>query len=120
VLAMIRLGLGLLPLEHLTRVMAYVVQKTLRKFVAGGSLAAHAARAVTRASAYVPRATCLARALAVQALLQRRGCIATLRIGLARGAQRVEGHAWVEVGGSAVFGEGFASEMVLPGFRGGR
>jgi hypothetical protein len=120
-LAVIRLGLWLLPLQHLRSIMAHAVRRMPREFVADGSLPRHAARAITRASVYVPRTTCLARALAVQALLQRRGCIADLRIGLARGeAQRVEGHAWVEIQGTVVFRDGFVSKMVLPGFQGGR
>jgi hypothetical protein len=120
-LAVIRLGLWVLPLQRLRDVIDHAVSRGPRAFVADGSLPHLAARAVTRASVYVPKVTCLTQALTMQALLQRRGCAAELCIGLARGGRhRVEGHAWVEVGGSAVFGEGFASEMVLPGFQGGR
>ena len=101
--------------------MAHAIRRTPPGFGADGWFPGHAARAVTRASAYVPRATCLAQALAVQVLLQRRGCTADLRIGLARGGlQRVEGHAWVECHGKVVFGHGFLPEIVLPAFEGDR
>jgi hypothetical protein len=47
------------------------------------------------ASRYVPRATCLVRALTVQALLEAHGWPARLRIGVA-GAPGWAAHAWVE------------------------
>ncbi len=53
------------------------------------------AGAVMSASRYVPRATCLVRALTVQALLEAQGWPAWLRIGVA-GAPGWAAHAWVE------------------------
>ncbi len=53
------------------------------------------AGAVMSASCYVPRATCLVRALTVQALLEAQGWPAWLRIGVA-GAPGWAAHAWVE------------------------
>jgi len=50
---------------------------------------------VMSASCYVPRATCLVRALTVQALLEAQGWPAWLRIGVA-GAPGWAAHAWVE------------------------
>ena len=53
----------------------------------------------------VPRATCLARALAVHALLVLHGHPANVQIGVARGATgEFEAHAWVECGTTIVVG----------------
>ncbi|MEJ7810643.1 MAG: lasso peptide biosynthesis B2 protein [Gemmatimonadaceae bacterium] len=64
------------------------------------------ARAVTRASRVVPRASCLVQALAASALLERAGHVASVRIGVARDGRRgFEAHAWVESGGRVVVGD---------------
>ncbi|PYM62155.1 MAG: lasso peptide biosynthesis B2 protein [Candidatus Rokuibacteriota bacterium] len=58
-------------------------------------------------SRYVPRATCLVQALAVQRLLEREGHPACLRIGVAKsGRARLLAHAWVESAGRVVVGGG--------------
>jgi hypothetical protein len=55
----------------------------------------------------VPRATCLVRALAAQALLARHGHPSQLRLGVARGADRAfEAHAWLERDGQILIGGG--------------
>jgi hypothetical protein len=62
-----------------------------------GDAASSVARAITRARAVVPGATCLVQALVVQALLVRRGHAAHLRLGFIRSEAGVlGGHAWVE------------------------
>jgi len=56
--------------------------------------------AVTAASRYTPRATCLARALASQVLLELYGFPSRLWVGIGRGSDgALGGHAWVEAGG---------------------
>src|SRR5262245_18296169 len=116
-LAAIRLGLSLLTLRRLTNVLAYAIRRAPRRFGEDSSFTAHAARAVLRASAYVPGTTCLTQALALLALLQRRGCTADMRIGLTRdGSHCIDGHAWVEFQGRVIFGHGFVPEIVLPAF----
>jgi len=61
---------------------------------------------IEAASRYVPAATCLARSMAAQVLLQRHGYNSTLRIGVARGRHGpLEAHAWVECAGRVVVGE---------------
>jgi hypothetical protein len=120
VLAVIRFWLCLLPLRRLSSFMARAVRWMPRGVGAGESFPGQAARAVTRASACVPGAACLAQALAVRVLLQRRGYTAELRIGLARGeSRRVKGHAWVECQGQVAFDYGFVPEAVLPAYEGG-
>ena len=68
------------------------------------------ARAVTRARAVVPSATCLVRALVVRTLLVRRGHTAHLRLGFVRSEGGVlGGHAWVESDGRVFDDTGEAS-----------
>ena len=62
-------------------------------------------QAVTRASRFVPRATCLTQALATRILLARRGIASVVRYGAARGADgKFLAHAWVESEGRVVIG----------------
>lgn len=61
--------------------------------------------AVERAARLVPRATCLAQALAAQAMLARRGISSEIRIGVARSSgQSLEAHAWLERDGRVLLG----------------
>jgi hypothetical protein len=53
--------------------------------------------AVSATSRYLPRATCLARALVLQTLLDGHGWPSRLRVGFGRAADgSLAGHAWVE------------------------
>lgn len=100
----VRLGLWLLPFSVVRR---FLRGRPARSRVghASPSPPDRVAWAVLVASGYVPRATCLARALVAQALLRRRGLPAELRIGVARGGGRaLDAHAWVESGGRIVLG----------------
>lgn len=61
--------------------------------------------AITVASRYIPRATCLVQGLATQVLLAREGIPSDLCIGVAREDPSLfEAHAWVETGGRIVIG----------------
>jgi hypothetical protein len=61
--------------------------------------------AVSCASRFVPRATCLTQALATRILLARRGIESVVRYGAARGAGgKFLAHAWVESAGRVVIG----------------
>jgi hypothetical protein len=48
------------------------------------------------------RPSCLRRAMALNALLRTRGCPARVIIGVARGADGIDAHAWVEVRGAVI------------------
>lgn len=62
-------------------------------------------RAVDRAAARIPKATCLTRAIAASVMLGRRGAPASIRFGVARDAGgRFIAHAWVESEGRIVIG----------------
>jgi hypothetical protein len=81
--------------------------------VGDGSARAHVddgtplGRAVESAARYVPGALCVAQALAGQVMLARRGSPSTIHFGFLRSkAGAVEGHAWLEVDGAVVVGDG--------------
>ena len=61
--------------------------------------------AVCASAAYVPKATCLVRALAAQRLFARYGHDAEVRIGVAKPEGRFVAHAWLEYEGAAAIGE---------------
>ena len=67
--------------------------------------------AVAVAGRYVPDATCLAQALALQRLLGRYGHRAELRIGVAKEDGDLKAHAWLEREGSILIGEAGASDF---------
>jgi len=61
--------------------------------------------AIQTASMGVPRATCLAQALALQVLLRRRGIDCRLRLGVAHDATAgLVAHAWLESEGRVLIG----------------
>ena len=63
-------------------------------------------RAVRAAARFVPRATCLARALAAQRILGRAGVRSELRIGVATGVGgALDAHAWLECADGTVVGD---------------
>jgi hypothetical protein len=79
-----------------------------------GADAARIGWAVCVASRFVPRATCLVRALAAHRLLAAHGHDSELRIGVAKGgAAGFAAHAWVECGGAVVVGRTDAEYAVL-------
>lgn len=52
--------------------------------------------AVRTAARFVPRASCLTQALALHRLLQGAGQASVLNIGIAREAEEIRSHAWIE------------------------
>lgn len=66
------------------------------------------------AARYIPKAACLAESLTAQYLLAQNGHSSELRIGVRRDGERLEAHAWVEMGehGKACISE--PSYTVLP------
>lgn len=61
--------------------------------------------AVNSACRYIPKATCLVRALAARDVLEHSGLAAEVRIGVARDERgNVEAHAWLERQGLVVLG----------------
>ena len=94
-----RLSLWVLPFAITRRVVARTAGET------EGIAVERLVWAVKVASRYLPRATCLAQALAAQALLARAGHKSCIEIGVAKDAEhRFEAHAWVSCGDQVVIG----------------
>lgn len=105
-LGMIRLGLWLLPFQTLRRLLARITQTASKLQEKDQVCVDQVVRAVAVASRYMPgEVKCLARALATQVLLGRRGHQSHLRLGVAKSeAGQLEAHAWVESQGRIVIG----------------
>jgi len=55
--------------------------------------------AVATASRFIPRATCLVQALALQTMLRQHGIASSLNIGVAKqDGDRLNAHAWIQHG----------------------
>jgi hypothetical protein len=112
--AAIRVGLWLLPLQVVRRQLARLAQAPARSSLDDLSCLHEIAWAVRVVSRYVPRATCLTQALAAQVLVERAGLPSRLRLGVAldRGGS-FRAHAWLESEGRIVVG-GPAVEQYTP------
>jgi Transglutaminase-like superfamily len=104
--AAIRLGLWLLPFRSVRTLVERLGAWEWGAAPEGDSASIkRIAWAVTRASRYLPAATCLTQALAAQVLLRRRGLAAKLHLGVGRDEdERFVAHAWVESQGRIVVG----------------
>lgn len=100
-LILFRIGLALLPLPTLQRLSAKASPRSL-----AGAPLDELRWAVLAAARRLPGTKCLARALALQALMARAGLPAQLCIGVAKdGGASLEAHAWVLHEGAPVFEE---------------
>ncbi len=98
--AIIRVALSILPF----RMVLHGALRTRRNSHAADSVD-KVGWAVNVVSRYVPRATCLTQALAVQVLLARSGHESTLKLGVANDLPSgFEAHAWVVCGDKSVIG----------------
>lgn len=123
-LAVIRLGLWLLPFSTWHRLWFYLMPAQLKLRLAQPASVGQVIWAVSVASHYMPGSVkCLARALVTQILLHRYGYPADLHIGVAKGeAGQLEAHAWVESQGEIVMGylTNLSRFTPLPAFGGSR
>jgi transglutaminase superfamily protein len=97
----VRVGITILPFKIMRRIVCSLrTHSSLTKRSAG-----ELSLAVRAASRFVPRATCLTQALAIQILMRRRGIPSKIIIGVTKpDRQTLESHAWVESGGRVVLG----------------
>ena len=98
VVGVARASLWLLPVAAARRVVMTTAA------VADKASAEQSVWAVKAVSRYLPRATCLTQALAVQALLARVGHESRVEIGVAKDSGKFEAHAWVTCGDRIVIG----------------
>ena len=104
-IASVRVGLWLTSFRRLHRSLARIARPTGSPDPTPGE-ADRIGWAVGSAARFVPDATCLPQALAAEAILRRRGHPADLRLGVSRGDDGVEAHAWVESYGRVIVGDG--------------
>ncbi len=108
-----RIALSVVPLPRLRRNPPTAARP--------GADPARIAWALSVASRYVPRPTCLVRALAAHRLLAKHGHASDLRIGVAKsGAAGFAAHAWIECGGAVLVGHTDSEYSVLLDWSAGR
>jgi len=96
-LAVVRLGLFLLPFQTLCRFLAYLSRIFPSSTQFKASFSNQVFWSVGTASQYIPKATCLCQALVARMLLERAGIPCRLHIGVAKNKSGgLEAHAWVE------------------------
>ncbi len=108
VVSVTRLGLWLLPTGTLRRIAVRTGKKAR-----GAPQLMRLVWAVKVVSRYVPVASCLTQALALQWLLMRSGYASRVHLGVRKDSERkFEAHAWVECEGRVVIGGAEAHEYV--------
>jgi hypothetical protein len=101
----VNLGMGLLPFHTLRRLLSRLANTPKGRPVDHASAEKVAWAVETASQNMLGVKTCLARALAAQVLLSRRGYPALLHIGVARGEQeQFRAHAWVDTEDKTVIG----------------
>jgi hypothetical protein len=96
-------GLRFMPLVSVRRVLNRFARKSAQAGRGAGPAPGTVVWAVRAASGYIPGATCLVRALALQTLLGAHGWPTRLCVGFGHGADRtLGGHAWIEGPGGRV------------------
>ena len=117
----IRIGLRLLPFRTVRSLVAQLASSSLRSHRINRCSTDRLIWAVTKASRYVPGATCMTQALTAEVLLTHHGHPAHLRVGFAKAEEgKLEGHAWLESRGRIVVGGEEVSRFTrLPGMERG-
>jgi len=109
----LRVGLSALPFGIFRRVLTRLARPQSTPSVAGRVAPERIAWAVTTASRYAFKPTCLVRAITAQLLLRRAGHPAELYIGVSKEENgRFRAHAWVEGSGSVIIGGSELEEYV--------
>lgn len=104
-LAIVRLGLYLLPLRIRLKLLRRVNQVSEKSNDTQQASVNKITWAVNAVSRYIPGVKCLARALTTQVLMNRYGYSPELRIGVAKTeAGKLEAHAWIEYQGKVAIG----------------
>jgi hypothetical protein len=105
-LVIVRLALWLLPFRRMWGLLVHLNETCGRLPEANVDTMERVVWTVEIASRYVPKATCLTQALAVQLLLGCYGCQSQLCIGVSKNTSgQIDAHAWVESQGRVVLGD---------------
>jgi hypothetical protein len=101
--SLVRVGLWFLPLAKVQQLATFRQHKRLTQTTDDTECVVWAVR---KSSRFVPKATCLVQALAVQTLLLENGQVAQIHIGVALDInEQFLAHAWVEYQGQIIIGE---------------
>jgi Transglutaminase-like superfamily len=104
-LAMVRIGLNLLPFSALLKLLKRLNQASDKSNNTQQVSVSQITWAVNAVSRYIPGVKCLARALTTEVLMNRYGYSPELRIGVAKTeAGKLEAHAWIEYQGKVAIG----------------
>ncbi len=119
---LVELAMQLLPFPRVLTLFAHVDRKEREPHPETVSSVPRLAWLVEVAGRYNPvAATCLKQALVLSWLLGRRGLAVTLHIGVARNAETLAAHAWLENNGHVIFGQpeqdGFTTLVSAPMIR---
>lgn len=99
----VRIALWLFSFRNVRRGVAFLTRKAVRTKVHPS--AEQFSLAVRAASRWVPKATCLTKAVALHILLRRAGLQSKIRLGVAKDGGHFEAHAWVEHQEKVVIGD---------------
>jgi hypothetical protein len=99
----VRIALWLFSFRNVRRGVAFLTRKAVG--TKAHPSAEHFSLAICTASRWVPKATCLTKAVALHILLRRAGLQSRIRIGVAKDAGNFEAHAWVEHQEKVVIGD---------------
>lgn len=116
-IAAIRLGLALMPYRVLARLLPPAGHRK-----PDGWVKTRTARAMRRASRWLPSATCLPQALAGSVMLALQGYDCQVRIGVAPSQPRsFRAHAWLLCGDDVIVGDGedLSEFVTITDLRGG-
>ena len=114
-LVVVRISLWIATVERVESSARRLARRTpdARTPTPGG--ADRIAWAVGSAARFVPGGSCLAQAIAAEALLIRAGHPAEIRLGVTKdGRGRIEAHAWVEVSGRVILGDDHDLKRYVP------
>lgn len=105
-LALIRLGLGIIPFRWLKALVQWVIAQESRHEASNFISIDQVNQAIRTATYYLPgQAKCLAQALVTQILLKQYGYDCDLLIGVAKNEQKgLTAHAWIERNGQILIG----------------
>lgn len=113
-LLLVGVALRCLPLAQVQRLCARLAGLPRRRPAPGARLGRLVHLIELAARNHLCRIRCLERALALQALLERRGVASELRIGVRREGARLAAHAWLEHAGVPLGEPAGVSDRFLP------
>lgn len=101
----------MVPYRKLRGTVTFLTRKAVKE--RGSTTQAQFVWGVSAASRFVPKSTCLVKALALHVLLKRAGLESSIHFGVAKESAQFEAHAWVESQSQILIGH-FESDRFVP------